>query len=124
MFRKFNKIGKRLGIQQRDAKGFGLADKIENTANTLPAEFFQERILSMRRICFYVLVYERDRVQRSRGTAVVAIYAPSRPIIYLELLTPGILLVESRSCLLFKRLIAADSFNWSNCVTLILQTGK
>lgn len=33
-------------------KGFGLADKIENIATALPAEFFQERILGMRRICF------------------------------------------------------------------------
>ena len=42
----------------------------------------------------------------------------------LKIVDPGILLVESRSCLLFQRLIAADSFNWSNFVTLILQTGK
>ena len=33
-------------------KGFGLADKIENIATALSAEFFQERILGMRRICF------------------------------------------------------------------------
>lgn len=43
---------------------------------------------------------------------------------YSKLLTSRVLLVESRLGSLFQRLIAADSFNWSNCGALILYTGK
>lgn len=51
-------------------------------------------------------------------------FTVSRPIIYSKLLTPCVLLVESRPGSLCQRLIAADSFNWSNCGALILCTGK